>query len=879
MSGIALWMRAFVAGSLTAVLVGGGVGLVGSQLSVTTAAAETEESSAKTLTAQDALDPAGTPFPDLKVTVSKTEGLTNEGLRITYSGGALSTDTTNFLQVAQCWGTVIENGVPGPARETCVFGALTANGGLRAKTTVRSAVAAPDRKYTSFQVGAYTAVPFVAYNDELVTDPATVPETYLVSNLVTNSAGDVLTRSQAGLTPVDVNQNRYFTKFTTNEIDWAPFSEDGTGEAIFEVQTALESSGLGCGSPRGLNTSEVSGQPCWLVVIPRGGADNGVNSTTGSGLWWDSWRHRIAFKLDFVPVGSRCDLAQGELQVQGSPLLAQAMFSWQGAYCGAQAGRAIAYSQGADEDAALRAATVSGAPMALVSRPLDIDGVDDALVYAPLAVTGVTISFSVDRRVNISASEEEQKKSKTPFTSMRLSPRLVAKLLTDSYLEAITGSIPSDYVSELDYSTDPATRVYTHDQDGEKVSYLRNPVTGTLNPTNVTRDREFLALNPDWGNNSLLGVGLASAVTPIGRADAIRAVWEYVLADADARAWLSGTPDEWGMVVNPFYAIADDANALGTALALPTDSFPKADPWELPNTFNDVTKAGDIAMNQIDFRPYADSFEQSAQFVLRGDDRRILGVDTTANPPKWSRTAPSPVGQRTAIGLTDSSAAARFETYTALLENSAGQYVGATTEAMLAAANAMTDVPGGSGVKAFDSLSGAAESAASAYPLTVPVYAALNPADPDEEMRSDYASFVEFIVNEGQQPGQNSGDLPRGYAPLPTSWATQAKSAATSARQGVVASPAPTPSSSGLGTPAYAGGSSYVTPVYAVPAAEGEGGTAGPAAEAPITVAQLGVTQDDPDTEPLAAAVPIGLAAGLVAALGVPLASRVRRPL
>ncbi|WP_375237583.1 hypothetical protein, partial [Microbacterium schleiferi] len=167
-------MRAFVAGSLTAVLVGGGVGLVGSQLSVTTAAAATEESSAKTLTAQDALDPTGTPFPDLKVTVSKTEGLTNEGLRITYSGGSLSSTTTNYLQVAQCWGTVVENGVPGPARETCVFGAISGDGGLRARTAPVQAVAANDRKYTSFQVGAYTALPFIGYNEDLITDPAVV---------------------------------------------------------------------------------------------------------------------------------------------------------------------------------------------------------------------------------------------------------------------------------------------------------------------------------------------------------------------------------------------------------------------------------------------------------------------------------------------------------------------------------------------------------------------------------------------------------------------------------------------------------------------------------------------------------------------------------
>lgn len=874
----ALWMRAVIAGSMTAVLVGGGVGLVGSQLAASGARAVGEASSAKTLTAQDALDPSGTPFPDLSVTVSKTEGLTNEGLRISYSGGSLSTDTTNFLQIAQCWGTVVENGVAGPARETCVFGALTANGGLRAKTVPFSYVAEQDKKYTSFQVGAYTALPFVAYNEDLITDPDEVSEDYLVSNLTKNEAGEVVTKQQAGQTAVNVNQNRYFTKFTTNEIDWAPFSEDGTGEVVFEAQTALESSGLGCGSPVGLGTETVTGQSCWLVVIPRGTADNGSNSTIYPGVWWDSWRHRIAFELDFEPVGSRCSLTDGELQVQGSPLIAQAMFSWQGEYCATEGGRAIAYAQGTDQDAALASATTSGAPLAMVSRPLNQEGVEDTMVYAPVALTGVTISYSVDRFVNITASEEEQKKSKTPFTSMKLTPRLLAKLLTDSYLESVDKSIPTDYVTELDYSTDPATRVYPTDSETEeRIPYLTNPETGDANPSNITRDPEFLELNPEWDNNILLGVGIASAVTPIGRADAIRAVWDYILADADARAWLAGEPDESGMVVNPFYATTDAANALGAGLPLPADSFPKADPWEIPDTFDEVTKSGTIAMNQIDYRPYADSFEQSAQFVLRGDDRTLGGFDANSVPPKWVRDAPAPVGQRTAIGVTDASAAARFETYTALLENPAGQFVAATSESMLAAAAAMNETSEKKGVLAFDNASESAKGAPSAYPLTLPIYAALNPVDPDTSSRDAYASLVEYIATQGQIPGLSSGDLPEGYAPLPESWVSQATAAAATARKGVVATtPTPTAPTSTTTTTSVSG---YVTPVYAVASSgTGEAASEPAAADVPITAAQLGVTDDDPETEPLAAAVPIGLAAGLAAAVAVPLVSRVRRP-
>ncbi|MDZ4233178.1 MAG: hypothetical protein U1C73_05345, partial [Dietzia sp.] len=123
-----------------------------------------------------------------------------------------------------------------------------------------------------------------------------------------------------------------------------------------------------------------------------------------------------------------------------------------------------------------------------------------------------------------------------------------------------------------------------------------------------------------------------------------------------------------------------------------------------------------------------------------------------------------------------------------------------------------------------------------------------------------------------------SGSLPPGYAPLPSDWVTQATVAATKARQGV-ATPTPSPTSSNPSSFTSSGGAGYVTPVYAVPpdAAAATAGDA-PEAETPITVAELGETPSDPQTEPLAAAVPVGLAAGLVAALAVPLVSRVRRP-
>ena len=75
------------------------------------AASAADDSSAVTVTAAEQ-DPdyENAPFPDLSVTVSQTENLMSQGIRLTYSGGSRSTEPSadvagaNFLQFFQCWG-------------------------------------------------------------------------------------------------------------------------------------------------------------------------------------------------------------------------------------------------------------------------------------------------------------------------------------------------------------------------------------------------------------------------------------------------------------------------------------------------------------------------------------------------------------------------------------------------------------------------------------------------------------------------------------------------------------------------------------------------------------------------------------------------------
>ena len=65
--------------------------------------------------------------------------------------------------------------------------------------------------------------------------------------------------------------NPYFNVVTTNEIAGRRTGPDGTGAELFEVTTGLESTGLGCGQKvQPVGGGEPTVPKCWLVVVPRG---------------------------------------------------------------------------------------------------------------------------------------------------------------------------------------------------------------------------------------------------------------------------------------------------------------------------------------------------------------------------------------------------------------------------------------------------------------------------------------------------------------------------------------------------------------------------------------------------------------------------------
>jgi len=810
------------------------------------AQAAADTSSAVTITAaQQDSDIANAPLPSLSVTVSQTQNLTSQGIRLTWTGGKKSIAPSdggnggeNFLQIFMCWGDD-PNDSTRPDRTTCEYGGTGAVGATRDsyRSMALADIPAEDQQYSAANAVSflppYTAIPFVARNGARVDGVKT----------------DAVTGKRSIDTSVNVNSNQFFTSYTTNEVPWAGSGNDGKGSVSFEVQSLVDSSALGCGTPQTQGTT-TTGASCWLVVLPRGSSDNGSTNITQSGLFIDSWKHALAVKLGFLPVGSRCPTNQVERQIQGSELATLAVNSWQPVVC-SQAGGSV-YSQitGAESDALTAAATTPDAALALSSYAYQSPGGSDPLQYAPIALTGISISIAIDRFPNPNSSSVPQSyldAARSAFTSINLTPRLLAKLLTYSYRSALPPGADTSYLK--------GTAVY-----------------------NITQDPDFLAVNDkEWASQVLSGPAIADIIVPQGRSDAAHAVWAYIAANKDASDFLASKPDPWGMVVNPYYSTDAGVNPTGTAFSVDRQDFPKADPVQ-------ADPVNQNPINLITWRPYANNLASVAYLTLRGNGQLLGQWNPYSIPPNYGKAARMLPGVQRLIGLTSASAAAQYQVVTASMQNANGQFVAPTTDGMLQAASAMTPSGTFGRVVDLDPTSVAAKAATGAYPLTMPVYAAADPTTISSDLRSAYASFIRYAVSApAQTVGTDVGSLPLGYASLPSTWVTQALTAADAIQNGIAPT---TPTAAPSTAPAQT--NVYNNPVAPVVTSSG-GGAAAPAAAgatpapsasgAAVTSLSAAKTPDDPAIGGIAAAVPASLAGVFVCALAFPVFGRSRRRL
>jgi hypothetical protein len=633
-------------------------------------------------------------FSGLKVTVSQTTNLINQTVKVSWTGGKPTGPAGNFgmnyLQLMQCWG----DEPTGPTREQCQFGGLL----------TQSAPAAGD----------FVRLRQVSYGDSLHDQEETIVAPAGQQAIVPFRSVTGKTTTQSG---------EFFDSGTTNEIPLAKTRQDGGGEVDFEVQTALESYGLGCGNLNG------SGQPrpCWLVVVPRGQTEVDHTPVGGSGRSWlvssplsaSNWASKIAFRLDFQRVGQACPIGAAERPTSGHEFVAEAVSRWQPKLCGG-GGAVFGYTQVSDSTA--RDTLRSDRPgLAFLSDPLP--DADKPVVYAPVALSGLAIAFITERQ---SAGEgvvppEIWQQDGQQITELNLTPRLVAKLLTQSYAL----SLPV------------------------RVDYLKN------NPDYLTRDKDFLTKNDQFKDHAVLMSTVDTLVSTVPM-DANVALWTWINGDKEARDFLDGKADEWGMTVNPRYR----------GLALPVPDFPRSD-------FT-CAQPGTLVENcALTLRPLSGDMHEAGRAISRGDTlgKAPTGFATPDGKPQLKAVDRQPQGQRSLLAIVNTATARRYGLPMAKLRNGAGQFVDPTNQALYAGFDAMKPGP----VRQTDPLTKRKD----AYPLTTLTYAATTPSALDKAAGADYAAFLRYAVGAGQSPGIEPGQLPDGYAPLPDLLRDQARAAAT----------------------------------------------------------------------------------------------------
>jgi hypothetical protein len=673
-------------------------------------------------------------------------------------------------------------------------------------------------------------------------------------------------QSCAGLPPEDFNLDTSSQVVPPNAT-FAPTGIDGSGSAKFDVWTEAENASLGC-------TAAVA---CTLEAIPIMGIScdpNGVSpvakelplddipgpddiglatslcETTGTydpgelvsqskspavavggQLWWSpsNWRNRIAVPLSFAPVSNACEQVGGgaPVAVFGSEVMTEATGQWAPSFCldpklfkftHVQTAEPLARTLLNDPTSGVHAAFGSQSPPGGFARPT---------VQAPVAVSGFSISYNIDDVAGAAIG------------NLRLTPRLLAKLLTQSY--------PADDFDRFKTGQFP---------------YLKS------NPVNVAADPEFKALNPripSW-------VGLPGPATLIAlsaESDVTAAVTSYINADPEARAWLDGKPDPWGMVVNPVYK----------KIALPVLRWPLLD-TTLPDFGEQVPCSHTDAAPWLPLvaspTPTLATTSLDVQFAASPGKTGCTSLGDANNVLyQWASLGRTQPGQRFVIGITSLGEAARYDLQSAALQTqssvdpaakftdgSGRTFVAPSEKSLAAAASHLKADPT---TTVWSASASALQGDSGAYPGIMVVNADVPTTGLTAPIAKDYANLLRFAAGAGQHPGSGNGQLPPGYVPMTSGNGlgaladyTRRAAAAVQAQQGVVPPlVASGPSGSGLppGAPGVAGGGAGgrngggVGGPAGQPIKSGAGGAAATKASAPSqSSSQVALTVKTPST-------------------------------
>jgi len=546
---------------------------------------------------------------------------------------------------------------------------------------------------------------------------------------------------------------RSFDTFGPDNTVFTTTAGDGTGAADIPVLTTRENPDLGCDQ----------NHPCSLVVVPSQGGDpyltadgsmdckdhtadtfqsggatdigqhgfSALTSDPGIANGLCSWADRIVVPLKFAPAPASCPFRSFSFTAVGSPMLARAMDRWRPGLCTGAASLNVGYDSSVNEPLA-RDDFLSGSDdVGLTTRPVVGTGIHP-YTYAPVAASGVAIAYWVD---NPSTAQ--------PITNLKLTPRLVAKLLTTSYSFGGAACQPG--------------------QPPSQPTSTSNGCDGSVrgNPNTLFDDPEFQRLNPGVADPIAAGAGYQVPTVLSGNSDMTYEVTRWIAANPDASAFLAGQPDPWGTHVNSAY--------LG--LQYPQDVFSPMDQYlPIAYEYNPVFPPSQAASLY-----QANNWDPGIQWQL------------TPNPPGPPVHQKDPIqlqGQRMLFAIVDQADAAAFNFPVAKILNHAGAYVAPTAASMTAAIRDMTTNPDG-----ITRATNETSTDKSAYPLTMVQYAMVPTGGIAKAKAAKIAQFLDFAAGGGQVNGTSPGQLPDGYLPLPASLRAQTIKAANQVRNQTRATP------------------------------------------------------------------------------------------
>ncbi len=522
---------------------------------------------------------------------------------------------------------------------------------------------------------------------------------------------------------------------------------DGTGSANFDVWTASQNASLGC-SPTvacSLVAVPIMGISCNVTTSTTPAADVAGCETAGAftpgqlmpgagggelavsgSLWWSpsNWQNRITVPLSFAPQASACSVVSSPstsvVDVYGSELMIQATSQWEPNFClDPKSTFSFVHVQTGEPQSRNLVAT-GGAEAAFTSFG-QTGGYGKPVVNAPVAATGFAISYAID-------GTDGQ-----PYTSLKLTPLLLAKLLTESY--------PADLPIQQEDTA----------------------LSG--NPLDLTVDPEFIALNPGVPQ----GIGASEAASELiamsGDSDVMEALTTYINDDPTARAWLNGTPDTAdgeNMVVNPAYK----------GIQLPVNTWPLLSTFE-PKVWyasdnNDCLFNVPVPIQPLIAAPLGtlEAISEAMQYDLP-NSTTVCSQPVSGSPQgeKLVTNGRQTIGHRFMIGITPLADNQRYQLQAAALQTTAGTFV-APSDTSIQAATSLLKPDSTSGTWPIPYSQFEQQAGVAAYPGTMLVYAAIPTKGLPAADAQDYAALLKFAATTGQAEGFGSGQLPPGYLPL-----------------------------------------------------------------------------------------------------------------